>query len=67
MMSAAGQYYRSSMRSVYNPAGMPGSGGQYSVMAGRHGQDPRTSSMFGSSINLNGEYKPVYRYLDIRA
>ena len=33
-------------------AGMPGAGSQYSVM-GRP-QDPR-SSMFGSSINLNGE------------
>ena len=79
MMTAAGQYYRSSaaaaaqMRSVYNPAGegffksfkdsfqmtadylgMPGAGSQYSVM-GRP-QDPR-SSMFGSSINLNGKYQ----------
>ena len=34
-------------------AGMPGAGSQYSVM-GRP-QDPR-SSMFGSSINLNGEF-----------
>ena len=33
--------------------GMPGAGSQYSVM-GRP-QDPR-SSMFGSSINLNGEF-----------
>jgi len=55
MMSAAGQYYRSSaaaaaqMRSVYNPAGMPGAGGQYSVM----GRPQDRSSMFGSSINLN--------------
>ena len=47
--------------------GMPPSGGQYSVM-GRH-QDPR-SSMFGSSINLNGKKKkqffiPVLTFLKI--
>ena len=41
------------MRSVYNPAGMPGSGGHYGVM-GRT-QDHR-GSMFGSSLNLNGKY-----------
>ena len=55
------------MRSVYNPAGknqgilhhlsyhltgMPGAGSHYSVMG--RSQDPR-SSMFGSSLNLNGE------------
>ena len=40
--------------------GMPGSGGQYSVM-GRH-QDPRTS-MFGSSLNLNGKrYRVLIKY-----
>ena len=39
--------------------GMPPSGGQYSVM-GRH-QDPR-SSMFGSSINLNGKEKEQFFY-----
>ena len=44
---------------------MPGSGGHYGVMG--RGQDHRPSSMFGSSINLNGEYKLVWRYLDIRA
>ena len=36
---------------------MPGGGGQYGVM-GRH-QDPR-SSMFGSSLNLNGKHNPIY-------
>ena len=36
--------------------GMPGAGSQYSVM-GRP-QDPR-SSMFGSSINLNGEFRSL--------
>ena len=41
--------------------GMPGSGGHYGVMG--RGQDHRPSSMFGSSINLNGEYKLVWRYL----
>ena len=36
---------------------MPGAGSQYSVM-GRP-QDPR-SSMFGSSINLNGQFPSLY-------
>ena len=40
------------MRSVYNPAGMPGSGGHYGVMG--RAQDHR-GSMFGSSLNLNGK------------
>ncbi len=42
-------------QSAWRGAGMPGSGPQYSVM-GRP-QDPR-SSMFSSSLNLNGEFQP---------
>ena len=42
--------------------GMPGGGGQYGVM-GRH-QDPR-SSMFGSSLNLNGKHNPNYDNTDL--
>ena len=36
---------------------MPGSGGHYGVMS--RSQDHRTS-MFGSSLNLNGEYCILY-------
>ena len=47
---------------VFMYPGMPGGGGQYGVM-GRH-QDPR-SSMFGSSLNLNGKHNPIYDNTDL--
>ena len=45
--------YTQAVHFKYTTVGMPGSAGQYSSgLMGRH-QDPR-SSMFGSSLNLNG-------------
>ena len=45
-------YKNSSRPHTNHVVGMPGSGSHYSVMG--RSQDPR-SSMFGSSLNLNGK------------